>query len=156
MKRLIISAAVLSIFAAGAAHATDVDFDATLTNQCTLALSTPGVMALSADGTVLSSENVGGVAAAITAVSLGANTLTVGAPGVVSSPAEYDATAETVEVAYLGAGGLSAVTQDFTGVQTNVALDVIPQSVLTINARISNPGSFAAGDYTVRTVVTCS
>lgn len=138
------------------AKAADVDFSATLLNECTLALTTPGVMALSASGTVLASSEIGGVPAVLTVLSLGQNTLTVNAPTVVSAPAEYDASGETVEVAYTGASGLSLVSQEATDQTTTQSLGVIPLSALTVNAQVTNTGSFAAGDYTVRSVVTCS
>ena len=96
------------------------------------------------------------MAAVITALSLGNNTLTIGAPTVITSPVGYDNSGETVQVAYTGASGLSAVTQAYTDQTTNQAIGVIPLSALTINARILNAASFAGGAYTVRTVVTCS
>lgn len=136
--------------------AADIDFSATLVNECTLALATPGVLALSSSGTTLASTEVGGVSAVVTVLSLGTNTLTVNAPTVVASPAEYDDSGETVQVAYTGAAGLSAVTQAMTDQTTTQALGVIPLSALTVDAQVTNANSFAAGDYTVRTVVTCS
>ena len=149
-------AALFATLCATAAPAADVDFAASLTNACTLTVPTGGTLALSASGTVLGSEETGGAPATISVLSIGGSTLTVGAPAVQASPAGYVATNQTVEVAYTGASGLGAVSQAYTSSQTTVTLATIPLSVLTLNAKVTNPDSFVDGDYTVRTVVTCS
>ena len=77
-------------------------------------------------------------------------------PTVVSSPPAYDPSAESVSVAYTGASGLSALSQSMTDQTTSHSISSIPLSVLTINTQVVNSNSFAAGDYSVRTVVTCS
>lgn len=142
----------------GPSFAVDVDFTASLTSTCSLAVPTPGLMALNADGTELSSEEAGGVAAVATILAIGSATVTVGAPDVTvtAGATNYDDTNEVVEVKYLGASGLSTVTQAYTAGQTQFAIGTIPLSALTVNARVTNPASFDAGDYRVRTVVTCS
>lgn len=157
MKTRILAAAALSLsVTATSAMAVDVDFTGTLTNTCSLALGTPGLMALSADGTVLGSQETGGVAATVSVLSIGASTLTIDAPTTQAAPAGYDATNETVEVAYTGASGLGGVSQAYTSALTTVPLSTIPLSVMTVNAKVTNPDSFTDGAYTVRTVVTCS
>ncbi len=154
--RLLAATALTLSFTASTTMAADVDFTSTLTNSCSLTAATPGLMALSADGTVLGSQETGGVAAAVSVLSIGGSTLTIGAPTTQAAPAGYDATNETVEVAYTGTGGLGTVSQGYTSSQTTVALTTIPLSVLAVNAKVTNPDSFTDGDYTVRTVVTCS
>ena len=161
MKRIFknpgfVLAAPIALGMASGAAAEDVDFSGTVGTGCTLAVSNNGTLALSTDGQTLGSEETGGTPAVITVLSLGANTLTVNAPSVITSPVGYDNSGETVQVAYVGASGLSAVNQAYTDQTTNQALSVIPLSALTINARIQNAASFAGGAYTVRTVVTCS
>lgn len=157
MKPLyMIAAAGCVALAAGSANAENVDFTGTLTSACTLAVPTPGLLALSTDGTVLGSEEVGGLAATATVLSIGSSTVTVGAPSVVASPAGYDDTNEAVEVKYVGQGGLSLVDQSYSSGQTQFATGTIPLSNLVLNAKVTNTDSFDAGDYTVRTVLTCS
>lgn len=135
----------------------DVTFDGTISDTCTLALSTGGALALSTDGTVLGSEELGGLPAAMTILSIGTHTITVNAPSRTASPGGYVATGETVEIAYQGVSGLlGAVSQAYTAAQTTFPIATIPLSVLTLNSRIRNDGGFAAGSYQTRVVVTCS
>lgn len=152
------AAAITALGWSASAHAVDVDFTASLTGTCSLAVPTPGLLALNADGTELSSEEVGGLAAVATVLAIGSATVTVGAPDltVTAGATNYDATNEVVEVSYLGASGLSTVSQSYTSSETTFNISTIPLSVLTVNAKVTNPASFDAGDYRVRTVVTCS
>lgn len=139
------------------AQALDVDFDGTVLAVCSLALSTDGTLTLSANGTVLGSEEPLGVPAAVTILSIGSNSVDVAAPSRISAdPAGYDNSLETIEVSYTGVAGLAAVSQTYTSSPTSFALGSIPLSVLTVNNRINNSNGFAAGTYTTRTVVTCS
>ena len=89
-------------------------------------------------------------------MSFGSNNLTVGAPTVITEPPAYDNTNETVEVRYDGSGGLSALSQAYTSSQTVNAIGATASANVVINARIVNPDGFAAGNYSVRTVVTCA
>lgn len=156
MRMSLVSSVLALAVPLSATQADDIDFNGTLTNECTLALTNAGVLAMSSDGTVLSSQEAGGVAAVMTVVSIGSNTLTVNAPTVVSAPGSHNGSGETVEVSYSGASGLSGVSQTMTDQTTNHALGAVPLSALTIHTRITNSNSFAAGDYTIRSVVTCS
>jgi hypothetical protein len=156
MSRLycLLFASVISI---GPAQALDVDFNGTVTGVCSLALDTDGTLALSADGTILGSEETLGVPAAVLVLSIGSNTIDVAAPARISAdPSGYDDTNETVEVSYGGLGGLAGVTQAYTEIATDFGVGNIALSVLLVNNRIVNPDGFAAGTYTTRTVVTCS
>ena len=85
LKRQCIRTAVLAgaltvVLSLPSASAADVDFSGTLINECTLALTTAGSLAMSSDGTTMSSQEAGGNAAAIGVVSIGSNTLTINAP----------------------------------------------------------------------------
>lgn len=140
----------------GVTFADDVDFSGSLTNECTLTLTTAGSLAMATDGGSMSSTETGGISAVISVLSLGTNTLTINAPSLISTPAGYDSSGEVVEVAYVGAAGLSAISQSMTDQTTNHALGAIPLSALNIDARITNPNGFTAGTYTARAVVTCS
>lgn len=139
------------------AYAVNVDFDGTVSTQCSISLSTNGTLALSSDGTVLGSEESGGIAGAVLILSIGANTVDVDAPSRISSdPSGYNPSGETLEVKYVGAGGLIGINQDYTSLATDFPVANIPLSLLTIHNRLTNSNGFAAGTYTTRTVVTCS
>src|SRR5689334_1759687 len=84
------------------AAAADVTFSGTLLSLCSVALSTPGILALSTDGTVFGSEEVGGVPAAVNILAVGSYTVTVAAPTRTSQPGAYNATGESIEVSYNG------------------------------------------------------
>lgn len=137
--------------------AANVEFTQTLTNTCTLAVPTPGVLGLSTDGLTLGSEEGIGTAATVTVLSIGANTVTVEAPSRTSgAPTGYNTATETVEVRYVGLGGLSTVTQGYTSAQTSFAVNTLPLTSITMHNRIVNSEGFADGTYTTQTVVTCS
>jgi len=124
---------------------------------CTLALSNGGTLGLALDGTVLGSEEIGGLPAAVTIVSVGTNTIDIDAPQRVSGPpAGYNTGTESVELAYQGLGGLAAVSQAYTTGPSGFTVGTIALSVLTLHNRIVNPDGFAPGLYTTRTVLTCS
>lgn len=130
---------------------------ATQAQVCTLALGTNGTLALSADGTILGSQEGLGVAGTFTVVSIGSNTISVSAPTRVSAPPPgYNSASEQIEVAYWGASGLSAISQGYTSSTTGFGVGTIGVSLLTVHNRIVNPNGFASGSYTTRTVVTCS
>ena len=96
------------------AAAADVTFSGTLLGLCSVALTTPGVLALSSDGTIFGSEELGGLPAAVTILAVGAYTVTVAAPTRTDAPGGYDATGESIEVAYNGIAGLGAISQAYT------------------------------------------
>lgn len=154
MRTLVLSAICL-VFFSGHAGSADVTFSGLVANTCTL-VATPGVLALSASGTVLGSEETGGVPAEVSIVSLGVNTVTVAAPTRTGSPAGYNPTGELVRVAYQGLNGLSGISQAYTGSATNFAVGILPLTVLLVNNRITNANGFAQGTYQTTTVVTCS
>ena len=139
------------------ALAVNIDFSGTVLAGCTLSASTNGTLGLNyTTGTTLGSEEAGGSAGSVTILSIGATTLTVGAPTRTAQPGGYVSTGEAVEVRYQGATGLSTVTQAYTASQTTRSLATIAASVLTINNRITNPNGFPDGAYSTRTVVTCA
>jgi hypothetical protein len=135
------------------ASAADVTFSGTLTGICTLALSTPGTLGLTAGG-VLSST--AGLPAVLAILSIGTNTLTVNPPVWDSTPGGYTAGTEVAEVAYSGLSGLGIANQAFTSTVTTRSINTLPLSLLTMNAQISNSLGFAAGTYEMKVVVTCS
>lgn len=141
--------------AATPAFSLDVTFSTTLSTECTLALSTPGVLALAAGASSLESEaSYGGTPAAVSVLSIGNNSVDVSAP-TLSAPAGHDATGQVLEVSYSGASGLAAVSQAYTSSPTSFDIGTIPLSILTVNNRVENSNGFVAGTYQTTTVVTC-
>jgi hypothetical protein len=138
----------------GVTSATDVTFSGTLLGVCQLAVPTPGVLVLAADGTLTSSS---GTPAVLSLLSVGANTVTVTAPSWVTLPVDYVQTGESLSVSYTGAGGLGVINQAYTTSQTSFPVDTLPLTPLTINAKATNTTSgFPAGTYQMKVVVTCS
>jgi hypothetical protein len=143
---------LLPLLAAPAAAA-DVTFSGTLTGVCTLALSTPGLLGLAADGSLSTGA---GLPAILAILSVGTNTLTVNPPVWVDSGDDYEPGAETLEVGYLGLSGLGLADQPFTDAVTTRTISTLPLSLLTMSARATNSNGFAAGTYEMKVVVTCS
>ncbi|MEO6012662.1 MAG: hypothetical protein ABIQ30_03625 [Devosia sp.] len=148
-------ALVIACLAAGVApaSATDVTFSGTLSGVCTLALSTPGILGLAADGSLGTSA---GVPAILTILSVGANTVTINPPVWVSTPGGYSAGTEAFQVGYLGLSGLGLADQALTSSITTRTISTLPLSLLTMQTRVTNSLGFAAGAYSMKVVVTCS
>jgi hypothetical protein len=153
--RTIAVGAVFLAASSGIAVPADVTFTGLVANTCTL-VATPGLLGLSTDGTVLGSEELGGVPGEVSVVSLGVNTVTVGAPSRTGAPGGYNATGEQVEVSYQGVNGLSGISHAYTTASSNFAVGLLPITVLLVNNRITNANGFAQGTYQTTTVVTCS
>jgi hypothetical protein len=149
----------LALCCAGGAQAANatVTFSGTLTSSCSLSINTPGVLALSTDGTTLGSQEAGGASAVVAIVALGTNTVTVAPPTLSSSPAGYDAGSGEAEVAYAGLSGLSGVSgvsQAYTTSSTSFPVSAL--ATIAVNNRVVNSAGFAPGNYTTQTVLTCS
>lgn len=149
---------VTALLCATPVLAIDVTFTGVVLNTCTLAVPTPGVMSLASDGKKLSSDLADGIGvpAILTIVSLGGNTITVGAPTLESAAPGYSTTGQTVQVAYNGLSGLSSISQAYTTASSNFAIGILPLTSLIINMQVLNNNGFPQGTYTAKTVVTCS
>jgi hypothetical protein len=123
---------------------------------CTILASTNGTLALATDGSSIASDNLGGIPGTVTILSVGDSTIDVAAPTRTGQGAGYNASGESVEVSYLGTGGLSIVNQTYTNQPTSFDVSTIPASIITVNNRITNPNGFPAGGYSTQTVVTCA
>lgn len=150
---LVLAGLVVGPGAALAANA-EVNFQGTLTGVCTLAVPTPGILVLAADGKLTSSP--GGTPAVVTILSVGSNTVSVAPPVWTETPEDYDAGGELFEVGYTGVGGLSLVNVPFTASPQPFVVPTLPVTALTVNARASNPDGFGAGTYKMKVLVTCS
>lgn len=159
MRVLVVATTVCLLAGIGPASAQPVnlDFTGTVIPGCTLSASDGGSLGLDyTTGTTLGSEEGGGDAAHVTILSIGANTLTVGAPTRTGQAGGYIATGEAIEVRYFGAGGLSSIDEAYTSSPPTHPLATIAASVLTVHNRITNPNGFPNGNYATRTVVTCA
>lgn len=148
-----------SLFIAGLATspvaADALTFSADLAGVCALSLPLSGTMKLSADGTILGSGE-GGLPATVVILSVGTNTIDVGAPTLTDSPVGYSQSGQSVEVAYTGLTGLSAVDHStYTSSASSFTTGTIPASILQVQNRIVNENGFEAGHYGTQTVVTC-
>jgi hypothetical protein len=145
-------AALISISAAGPGIAANVTLNATLLSSCTLTLSTPGTMTASTDGTMIGSEQSGGSAASMTLVAIGTlPTITLAAPSLTTSPGGWSAS-HTDEIRYTSTRGAS---QAYTSSSSNYGETGLTDT-FTVHGRVTSTNGFAAGNYTLTTVVTCS
>lgn len=134
------------------AAAVDVNLGATLVNSCVLTLNSAGVMTPASSGTRIGSEESGGGAATLGVVAIGAfPTISFGTPSMTTFPAGWIGT-PTIEVRYTSTGGAN---QAFTSGSSGAGLSVLADS-FTIHGRVTSSTGFAAGNYSLRTVATCS
>lgn len=124
---------------------------------CTVAIGTPGVMQLSADGTSLSSETGVASVMTITDINLLGSQITISNPRLDSGPNVPGATVEASYAAtwLLGvghaSGGFSSTSRSFS--VPGVANLVV---TLTLNSRVLSSTGFSEGTYTTKTSVDCS
>jgi hypothetical protein len=124
---------------------------------CTVAVGTPGVMRLSADGLSLSSETGVASVMTITDISLFGSQITVSNPRLDGGPNLPGATVEASYAAtwLLGvgqaSGGFSSSSRSFS--VPGVANLVV---TLTLDSRVVSAAGFRQGTYTARTSVDCS
>ena len=153
-KRLatIAATAAVSAGAAGSAGAQVINFPGVVVPVCVL-VPTAGVLALSASGTVLGSEETGGAAAALTVTSTGgATTVSFTAPTLAAKPAGY-AGSPTVSLKYSSGGGAA---QAYTSSSSQYTSTNALSDVVTLNAKAADSNGFVAGTYRVATTATCS
>jgi len=146
--------AVLALTAlACPALALDVTFTGNVLNTCSIALATPGVMALSSDGKILATNN-GGIAvpATVNVLSIGVNSLSLAPPTLDDFPDEYTPGGETME---LSTSGLLS-NPIFTSLGIDGIIGLLPLTNLLVDLKITNPDGFAQGLYTAKSVLTCS
>lgn len=144
--------ALLLCSCASPSPAANVNLNASLANSCSLSIGSNGAMTPSASGTQIGSENSGGLAAGLTLVAIGAApTVTFGAPSLSISPSGWSGS-PTSSIRYTSTGGAN---QDYTSSQTTRSGGPLSES-FTIHGKVDNTSGFAAGNYTLTTVVTCS
>ena len=136
-----------------------VSLFATAAPACTIGVTTPGVLALSADGRTLSSAS-GGIASVIAIsdleLDLNGTTITISntrldtAPGGFAEPVSYAASYSAVWLLGSASGSLAS-NPSFV---VPPVLDLVV--TLTLNNTVSSATGFRQGNYTTKTTITCS
>ena len=130
-------------------------------DACSLAVSTPGLLGLSMDGTQLSSDATGGVASVMSLSDLNvlsSTTITVSPPTLQTYPAGFAAGAVTGESAFAATWLLTGTSRPYSTTDQSFSVPGVLNLavVLTLNNRITSTGGFKQGSYSTQTVVTCS
>src|SRR3569833_1488162 len=150
MRKLMVAVGGMVLSCASAHAATDVVFTGSVADTCSLAVLSPGSMTLSSVGKTLGSDQLLGIPATVTVLSLGSNTVTLSAPTLTASPGGYGG-GETVQMSYSGLASHAYTTQ-----QQTISLGIIPITDLIINMQVINAAGFIQGTYKAKTVLTCS
>lgn len=141
--------AILLAVSPASTSAATVTLTGLVANMCVLTLSTPGLIAVTPQGTEVSTTQAGGVPAIMSVVATGTNpTLSFTAP-TLSGPSAAGA---TTELAFSSPGG---AVRDFTASDYTVVVNRLLDTV-TINGRARNTGGFASGSYSIASNVTCT
>lgn len=152
MRKFLVLTLAVAISSTAEAQAANVDLSATLANSCVLTLGSSGVMTASSSGTIIGSEQSGGSAAVLNVVAVGSfPSIGFSAPALTNSPAGWTATT-TKEIRYTSSGGAN---QAYTTNSSSATLSALTDS-FTVHGRVTSAAGFAAGNYTLRTVATCS
>lgn len=129
----------------------DVTFTGVVLDTCTVAVTTPGVMVLSTDGTILGSDQGIGVPATVTVLSIGTNTVELSEPTLETYPPEYTPGDETLQISTSG-----LASNVFTSLGLDFVVGLLPITDLFVDLKMTNPDGFAQGIYTAKSVLTCS
>lgn len=131
-------------------HAATITFTGAVANTCVINISTPGVLAMAAAGTTLSSEEALGTNAILAVIATGTAPQLQFTLPVLGGPAASIAAAST-QMAYTSPGGAAqAYTPSASNYTMNRLLDTI-----TVKAKATNSDGFASGTYTISSTVTC-
>jgi len=125
---------------------------------CVLVPGAAGQLGAPVDNYTRMSSEDGGHQTSFTAlISLGSSTITVGAPSVIYTGA-HPHSGDTPAIRYSASGLLGSVKQQsLTSAQTTFGINTLDGTVTAIvDGQITNSSGFPQGDYTLRTVVTCS
>lgn len=127
--------------------------------ECSVGLSTPGVLKLSpSDGTVLSSQ--AGTASVVIVTNLSnllGTTVTLSSPVLDTWPAGFAAGSAVVEERYSASwllGSSSAPT--YASGPRSFAVPLAAVVTLVLDNRVTAPGGFRQGGYSTKTSISCS
>ena len=149
-RSIVLTFASTLLIAPGSSIAADVSLGGIIANTCVLSITSAGTLAPLSDGQTLTSETTGGAAATMAIIAAGLSpTIKFGAP-TVQAPSGWTGS-PTTSVRYTSIGGANqAYSSAATQATAGALLDVF-----TVNAKVENHTGFAAGQYTVHTIVTC-
>lgn len=148
-RRLAVVLPLLAGLGAERGDAATVSFNALVINLCVLTLTTPGVLAASADGTSLASDN-GGVKATMSVIATGTHpTISFTAPNS-TGPAGWTGN----PTRFLAYSSLLGANQPYTSGASQVAMTGLLDT-FTIDGKIVNASGFASGSYTLTSTATC-
>jgi hypothetical protein len=127
--------------------------------DCSVGLSTPGVLKLSpSDSTVLTSE--AGAASVVVVTNLSnllGTTVTLSSPTLDTWPAGFAAGSAVVEQRYSATWLLgTSSSSSFSGSQRSFAVPLAAVVTLVLDDRVTAPGGFRQGGYSTRTSISCS
>jgi len=127
--------------------------------DCSVGVSTPGVMNLSAtDAHVLTSAE--GTASLLIVTNLSGlfgTTVTISNPRLDTYPGGFAAGSATVEETYSATWVLgSSSNSTFSSSPRSFGVPVAAIVTLVLNNRVSSPGGFKQGGYSTKTTISCS
>ncbi|MGJ8563400.1 MAG: hypothetical protein ACSHXY_07600 [Alphaproteobacteria bacterium] len=150
---------ILALFTAaqGPASAGNVDaqaiFSGIVLESCTVNISTPGTLGVSADGTTLTSEGIGGVSAIAAVITNSVNSTVEVVPPVAFTIAPEGAeTNTTFSTNYALTGSTTATVGDG---ETATALNIGAHVMIVDAAATKSSGTYGAGAYTLVATVRC-
>jgi hypothetical protein len=150
-KVLAVCIIAVSSVAPAMAAPLDVTFTGLVTDTCTIAIPTPGIMMMSSDGKMLGSDQALGVPATLTVISLGTNHIDLATPALTGTPPGY-AGGETLQMNTTGLFNHPV----FTSLGINFDIGILSITSLIVNMHVTNPAGFTQGMYTAKSVLTCS
>jgi len=127
--------------------------------DCSVGVSTPGVMTLSAsDAHVLTSAE--GTASLLIVTNLSGilgTTVTISNPRLDTYPGGFAAGAATVEETYSATWVLgSSSNSTFSASPRSFGVPLAAVVTLVLNNRVTSPGGFKQGGYSTKTTISCS
>ena len=126
--------------------------------SCDIGVSTPGILAPTGNGAVLSSEaGVASVVAISNLTGILNSTITISNPRLDSYPAGFAAGGATVEQNYSATWLLgSSANATFTAGPRSFVVPLGLLITITINNRVTAPAGLKQGSYTTKTSIDCT
>lgn len=129
-----------------------VSFNGILLDSC-IVIPSAGVLAVSADGLSMGTEETGGAPAALSVTAIGTlPQVSFTAPALTSSPAGYTGSpTQSIKFSATGASGQASYTSNASTSQLTALT-----AAYVINGKVSDSSGLHGGAYTMTTVATCT
>ena len=147
MKFALPAALFAALIAASANAATELDFEGSVENTCSFLSVNDGKLGLNANGRTLGSQEAGGQSGTVQVVTTGDNVVTFGKPSLPNSPASYNGNPDLFIKVGNGNYEKNKEQDETVG---------YPGTTYTVHAKAQSDAAFPAGNYTIRTVMTCA